>query len=117
VLDDLAGLGDARKHADYENVFDDLQKAKVGEDKGARDRTVIADALLAPRTPGISPTLIIVDRPVVIALAKNFAPPPRVVTTTNKNAWGEVTAFYPKGEFTIVLHGHSLRIVFKPPPP
>ncbi len=117
VLDDLRSVGDARKHADYEKVYDDLKAADVGEDKGARDRTVVADALLAPRAPGIVPTLVVVDRPVVIALAKNFAPPPRVVTTTKKLAWGELNAHYPKGEFVIDVHGHQLRIVFKPPPP
>lgn len=117
VLDDLRSVGDARKHADYEKVYDDLKTADVGEDKGARDRTVVADALLAPRAPGVVPTLIVVDRPVVLALAKNFAPAPRVVTTTKKLAWGELNAHYPKGEFVIDVHGHQLRIVFKPSPP
>ncbi|WP_438001722.1 DUF4157 domain-containing protein [Sorangium sp. So ce185] len=114
VLPRLRGIDVARSHTDYPLVIADLRSMKVGAEKGARDRAVVADAMFADLAGGGTRRLITTDQDIAVALAQHFATPVRFAPTGPKATWWpQLVRDFPSGRFTITIRGHSLEILFR----
>ncbi len=118
VLDDLRGVGTPNTHPDYDAVLADLRTAGVGAAKGAPDRTVVADALLAERAPGVTPRLVSADQDIVLALARHFGEPTPFTLSTAPGApahWAQLLAdtVYGGGTFTVRIRGHLMQVLYR----
>lgn len=118
VLDDLRGVGAPEAHPDYDAVLGDLRTAGVGAAKGAPDRTVVADALLAERAAGVVPRLISADQDIVLALARRFGDPTPFTLSTAPGApahWAQLLAdpLYGSGTFTVRIRGHPMQVLYR----
>lgn len=115
ALDAVGSAGKPTYDAGYEAIIDDLGKKGVGKPKGARDRTVVADALTSPRASAADiPTLVVVDDDILIRLAKNYATPTKFVPKAGGvSEKAQLATTFPSGSFTVDVLGHKLHIAFK----
>ncbi|MFN7778384.1 MAG: hypothetical protein ACK5RK_05870, partial [Betaproteobacteria bacterium] len=118
VLDALGDIGTPNTHPDYDAVLTDLQAANVGARKGAKDRTVVADALLADHPAGVVPRLVSADEDIVLALACHFGQPRPFTPRTGHGGlrdWLQLLAdpVYGSGRFTVNIQGHSMVVLYR----
>lgn len=115
-LPSIRGITPDRAHPNYVAALDDLRNAKVGGDKGGVDRAIIADALFADTSTGVMPSIVSVDRPLAVSLARRFAIAPRTFTPRPGIELGlQLVDRYPEGYVIIQVQGRSLKIVFGQP--
>jgi hypothetical protein len=118
VLDAVGDIGTPNAHPDYDAVITDLRTANVGAPKGAKDRTVVADALLADHPPGVVPTLVSADEDIVLALATRFGQPTPFTPLAGHGGlsnWNQLLAhpMYGSGRFTVSIHNHPMVVLYR----
>jgi hypothetical protein len=89
----------------------------IGGPQGALDRALIADAMFAQTTGGVTPSLVTVDAGIATRLARRYVVRPRTPFTLSgpDDAWTQLVGRFPEGRFTIEILGHPLDIVFHAP--
>ena len=114
VLDEFTGITPGRSNPDYGPVITELEGVSVGGNKGAVDRSIIADAIFSQRDAGVTPTLVTGDRGILERLAEEFAVSPVPFNpVANVSRWTQLVDTYPGGQFTIDILGHRLLVVFR----
>lgn len=113
VLGKLGAVDPVRSNPDYPKVLDELKAKDVGGKKGAADRAIVGDSILAATDAGVVPKLVTTDQDIVTALAKNFGSPKTFAPVPGKvSTWDQLNTHYPSGRFTVDILGHKLEIIF-----
>ena len=119
TLATMKGTATNRSHPDYALVVNDLNDAAIGTNKGAVDRSLIADTMFAENVTGSTPKLVTADEAVCIGLARRFVTSPRTFSPTTRSGaprhWEQLLARFPEGHFTVDIRGHKLEVYFHEP--
>lgn len=118
TLATMKGTATNRSHPDYALVIEELKNASIGTNKGAVDRSLIADAMFAENAAGSPPKLVTADEAVCVGLARKFATSPRTFSPTSPAGgryWEQLIARFPEGHFTVEIHRHKLEVYFQEP--